>query len=279
MLTALRTRNDGATYRARRATARPSTTGVTLLALAIAVALAPAASATTRSTAAIAESRIQPTQVGEEQLARAAFAGRCPRGTVRVVGPRNSRGEPVYSACLRRTSRPTNASAVDTTYTRAATRVIGKKALAVCWNRADWRTIDAVIRKAGGAGTASALGFVWRGQIVMNFRDDVCGELDVIAYLRKRPLARAPADAVVTLTHEAIHVDGVKNEAKTECFALQLMRFTSTHLGTTMRYGRRLAKILWRGYAGSAVTNPAYYTPNCYDGGPLDLFPKSPVWP
>ena len=46
-----------------------------------------------------------------------------------------------------------------------------------------------------------------------------------------------------------------------------------------MRYGRRLAQLLWKGYASTASTSPDYYTPSCYNGGPLDLFPKSPIWP
>ena len=74
---------------------------------------------------------------------------------------------------------------------------------------------------------------------------------------------------------------GIRNEAVATCYAMQKLERTSMLLGTTRDYGRALAEIAWRYYAhfGPSLHGRDYWTPRCRNGGPLDLNPRSSVWP
>jgi hypothetical protein len=79
------------------------------------------------------------------------------------------------------------------------------------------------------------------------------------------------------LAHESYHLAGVRNEARTECYALQAIDFVARRLGASPRQARQLAQ-----FAFSELPDrmPAEYTsPDCRDGGKLDLRPGDPVWP
>jgi hypothetical protein len=80
-----------------------------------------------------------------------------------------------------------------------------------------------------------------------------------------------------TLAHESYHLAGVRNEAETECYALQAIDFVAHRLGASDAQARALASFSFQNLPGRM---PAEYTsPQCHDGGRLDLRPDDPVWP
>src|SRR3954463_15729469 len=80
-----------------------------------------------------------------------------------------------------------------------------------------------------------------------------------------------------TLAHESYHLAGVREEAETECYALQAIDFVAHSLGASDAQARALATF---SFETLPQRMPAEYTsPQCYDGGKLDLFPGNPRWP
>jgi hypothetical protein len=80
-----------------------------------------------------------------------------------------------------------------------------------------------------------------------------------------------------TLAHESYHLAGVRNEAETECYALQAIDFAARRLGATPEQARALS-----GFSFQELPErmPALYSsPQCRDGGRYDLRPGDPVWP
>jgi hypothetical protein len=80
-----------------------------------------------------------------------------------------------------------------------------------------------------------------------------------------------------TLAHESYHLAGVRNEAQTECYALQAIDFVARRLGATRPQAEALAgfsfdELPWR-------MPPEYSSPECHNGGRFDLKPNDPVWP
>jgi hypothetical protein len=206
-------------------------------------------------------------QAGASPAARCA-AGLVPVARKAVVGSGSG------LLCLPVGRGPTGGSRVDRLYGRVAEEVVallgdatGRGApgdvTVVCWGRKDWRRLS----------SPSILGYVYLGHRVVNLSPRVCGLLDRIAYRGERPTGYLAAAAVDTLAHEAIHVAGVRNEARTECYAMQLTRATAIGLGAGSGYAIALARVLWEGYDEYGAANPDYHTPACRDGGPLDLNP------
>jgi hypothetical protein len=94
----------------------------------------------------------------------------------------------------------------------------------------------------------------------------VCGE-DVVAL----------AWASSALAHESFHLRGVRDEAAAECYGLQSTAFVARALGTPAAYAQRLAT-----YTFWNVRPPVdygYFSPECRDGGKLDLRPQTSRWP
>jgi hypothetical protein len=85
------------------------------------------------------------------------------------------------------------------------------------------------------------------------------------------------AIAVHVLTHEAMHVDGQRNEATAECRALQRDARTVVLLGGTAAQGDALARqILDEVYP---TMTAEYQSSECRAGGALDLTPQDGTWP
>ena len=85
------------------------------------------------------------------------------------------------------------------------------------------------------------------------------------------------AIAVHVLTHEAMHVDGDRNEATTECRALQNDARTVVLLGGSAEQGSALARrIVTEVYP---TMSEEYRTAECRPGGALDLTPEDGSWP
>jgi hypothetical protein len=83
--------------------------------------------------------------------------------------------------------------------------------------------------------------------------------------------------AVDVLTHEAWHLRGVQDEARTECNSLQTMAGTALALGATSSQAAALA----RGQLAEGYPNlpDQYRSEHCVDGGAFDLRPDDARWP
>ena len=122
-------------------------------------------------------------------------------------------------------------------------------------------------------------------------RERSCAELDALAEGRRRDVldctvrariacghhGRETVMAVDVLAHESWHLRGVKDEAVTECRALQTIAWTAQQLGATAEQGRALALAQ---YAGAYREMPdSYRSGRCSDGGELDLRPEDDRFP
>lgn len=83
--------------------------------------------------------------------------------------------------------------------------------------------------------------------------------------------------AVHVLTHEAMHLTGVTNEATAECYAIQRDSQTAQLLGASRSAGDALALRYWS--ADYPNMRDDYRTSDCRPGGALDLHPDTPDWP
>ncbi len=83
--------------------------------------------------------------------------------------------------------------------------------------------------------------------------------------------------AAHTLAHEAFHLRGFQDEGVTECYALQNTAFVAERLGVPTQQAQNLQAWLYkRGYPNEPTE---YQSPQCYDGGPLDLRPQQTRFP
>ena len=88
--------------------------------------------------------------------------------------------------------------------------------------------------------------------------------------------ALAEGQAVVTLTHESMHLRGWNDEATAQCYAVQEVAWMVARLGGDPRAGTGLARLAlaWTGSMPSEYQSPA-----CHGGGTLDLHPETPNFP
>jgi hypothetical protein len=91
----------------------------------------------------------------------------------------------------------------------------------------------------------------------------------------RRPLE--VAWSLNTLAHESYHLAGVRNEAQTECYALQAIGFVARRLGASPEQARALGVFSFDQLPGRMP--PEYSSPECRDGGRFDLRPADPLWP
>jgi hypothetical protein len=83
--------------------------------------------------------------------------------------------------------------------------------------------------------------------------------------------------AAHTLAHEAFHLRGFQDEGITECYALQNSALVAERLGVPTQTAKDLQAWLYkRGYPNEPTE---YQSPQCYDGGPLDLRPGTTEFP
>jgi len=83
--------------------------------------------------------------------------------------------------------------------------------------------------------------------------------------------------AAHTLAHESFHLRGFQDEGVTECYALQNTAFVAERLGVPEQQAQDLQAWLYeRGYPNEPTD---YQSPQCHDGGPLDLRPQEALFP
>jgi hypothetical protein len=85
------------------------------------------------------------------------------------------------------------------------------------------------------------------------------------------------AMGVHTLAHEAMHLQGVIDEAKAECYGLQQMPRVAERLGASPQQAHALAVFSYRAIYPQLPR--AYRSPECAPGRALDLSKSTPSWP
>ena len=160
----------------------------------------------------------------------------------------------------------------------------GRGAIVYCWSPRDWtrRTSEVAARwpRVGRLGA-------WRAYtstapvLSVNLSPPICGELARLGRPHEHVWREEDVDglawAVETLAHESMHVAGVASEVKAECYGIQKTATAARLLGATAREARYLADVyVKRWYAWHARR---YRSPECRNGGRLDLRPRSDVWP
>lgn len=83
--------------------------------------------------------------------------------------------------------------------------------------------------------------------------------------------------AVQTLSHEAWHLAGELDEARTQCFGLQTTAYVAVRLGAERAEAQALATYLFR-HVYPRMPD-AYRSGHCRNGGALDLRPETAVFP
>ena len=84
------------------------------------------------------------------------------------------------------------------------------------------------------------------------------------------------AQALTVLAHESVHLRGVRNEAVTQCYAMQDVPRLARALGASPEDGRALAAVEYA--VDYPHMPPAYRSRECHPGGALDLTPGSGWW-
>lgn len=81
--------------------------------------------------------------------------------------------------------------------------------------------------------------------------------------------------AVHVLTHEAMHMSGIKNEARAECAAMQRDAAMAVALGASLAQGTELARRYW---LEAYPHMPSEYVGGCGAGGEYDEGLPNPPW-
>jgi hypothetical protein len=106
---------------------------------------------------------------------------------------------------------------------------------------------------------------------------DACNDLRDYLESDKSAPSLKQVIAVQVLTHESYHLAGIREEARTECSAVQRLDEVAVMLGATPDQARSLAE---RYYAEVYPRMPAaYVSSDCADGGEWDVAPDDRTWP
>jgi hypothetical protein len=143
-----------------------------------------------------------------------------------------------------------------------------------CWSDRDWPGVS-----LNDDPLSSTLGFFsplqprW-----IHLSPQICRSLQTLLTSRPKYPNRLIADGVDTLTHEMIHAAfGVKNEALTECYSMQVTELMALDLKVPFTYAKRLGRLTLANYLDLP---PKYIDRNrCSESGQWDLFPEEPSPP
>jgi hypothetical protein len=106
-----------------------------------------------------------------------------------------------------------------------------------------------------------------------------CHDLWLLAFRGEERGSRT-ARALAVLAHEAWHLRGVRDEGRTECYALQSAVGIGQRMGLSESTARRLMRQQLSENVLRGASAPAYLVPpECKAGGELDLDPDDPRFP
>jgi hypothetical protein len=167
---------------------------------------------------------------------------------------------------------------------RIVAMLAGRKAAKVhCWSTEGWETKAVQWEEwwpqLGTLGDWRAYSFAHPPEVHLS--PSVCAQLMRLKRLRD-PVWRdewpdALAWSVSALAHEAVHVSGISNEAKADCFGMQSVGRVSVMLGRSKAEGAYLAALFLRHWYPWRPA--AYRSRECRNDGALDLHPQSALWP
>lgn len=155
-------------------------------------------------------------------------------------------------------------------FTAEAGRIAGRPVRVIC---------DSDYAFTGVGSDAAGIAFIPRGLAYLE--PTVCRSLYRVAFEHRVGARDDAAFAITVLSHEATHLGGVRNEAETECYALQEGVGLGVRLGLSRTTARALMRAqLDRDLSDETVQRVDYrLPPGCHDGGSLDLRPNDPAFP
>ncbi len=154
-----------------------------------------------------------------------------------------------------------------------ASRLAGRRVPVYCWSDAGWRRLTA------GLGARGAAGLTRTRPLRIDIAPIPCTtlhEIRAVASQRRYP-SYDPSIGLIVLAHESEHAAGIRSEAVAECYGLQRMARTAVLLGVSRQFGQDYAVQYWS--VAYQSHHDRYFTTRCKNGGPLDLRPRSNVWP
>ena len=167
-------------------------------------------------------------------------------------------------------------SRVVPTFASIASTLARKRAEVRCWSTHDWpRLVREEKEYSVSRVDERAVGITSLTARRINLHPKVCATLRQLASHEHVEVRRA-AFAVQVLAHEAQHAAGVADEATADCYGMQSIARTAQLLGLGRAYGDRLATAYWRRWP---ALPKIYRSPQCRNGGRLDLHRSSARWP
>jgi hypothetical protein len=168
-------------------------------------------------------------------------------------------------------------SHVDAELSQVVSSLAGFDAEVRCWAPREWKLIVAE-GKAMSSAPIDFAGFTSTNLKRVNVRVDVCTRLHGLENSEGATqfLYTEMAAALKLVAHEAMHVAGHWDEADAECYGLQHVATVATELGAREEVAADLAELAWRTYPGMPAS---YRSPDCRNGGLLDLDRTDDRWP
>ena len=159
---------------------------------------------------------------------------------------------------------------------------VGVKPDVYCWQPAGWALLSEQYAIVRGGEETSLKGIADNARDRVDLDPAVCTALRF--YLRRmRPTSLSyenfeMADALMVVTHQAEHLKApTASEAEVECYAVQEVRPLVRAAGWDAEYANEMALQAWE--LSYQQLPPAFRSPACRDGGPLDRNPRSNAWP
>ncbi len=87
------------------------------------------------------------------------------------------------------------------------------------------------------------------------------------------------AQSMLTLAHESIHLSGRRDEAEATCYGIQWLPYVAEQFGATADDARAITTYAYNVIYPRYKALPGYWSPECRDGGALDLRPADTRWP
>jgi len=155
-------------------------------------------------------------------------------------------------------------------YTAEASRIAGRPVQVVC---------DTDYLFTGVGSDAAGIAFIPNGLAYLE--PTVCRSLYRVAFEHRVGNRDDAAFAITVLAHEATHLRGVRNEAQTECYALQEGVVLGERLGLDSGTAHALMRAqLDLDLSDQTVQRVDYrLPPGCRNGGSLDLRRNDPTFP
>jgi hypothetical protein len=210
------------------------------------------------------------------QLARSACRGDIPWARAH----RAVRAKLYLSRRLPRGRGVLTDSHIDPKLGRVASKLAERKVQARCWSTDDWIRVNEERQAITQRPDFWAQGLAER-EGVIHLDNEFCQPLArfYAGNLPSSNLQRSVlATSLLILAHEAEHEYNFSlSEAEVECYAVQDVRDLVTEAGRTDKFAADIAAYAWD--LSYLRNDPVYSTSRCKNGGPLDIYPKSKLWP